>query len=275
MVEQANKQEVKIIQDPDIVDIDGFDARRPYYRIRGPRVTEDQAFEIIRRTDSYFNCCKDSPKYEEAGHIYTQHISNNWFTENNSCSPEGWCHPNGIIGCNSHSGKYPELDEYLWDLTGIAKAFPFLDMIMAVTDWNEIPPYAWDILCGDDEDSTSDAFYMDYPDFIENIQIGFWLHNGQLEILNPTRAQQVYREYEAKYSESNKNIYVSSYYRDNNIFPANYDYLCKIVASYGLDPNEQLKNYPWKDWLNGDPDWRQKLYKNIEKQGGMDAIIST
>lgn len=263
MVEQANKQEVKIIQDPDIVDMDCFDARRPYYRIRGPRVTEEQAFEIIRRTDREFSMSFEQERtFRPLGYIGSGNIDNLWFTENHVPSPRGWCHPSGIIGYNGITGKYPELEELIYEFKRYVQAFPFLDMIIAITDWNEMPPYAWDVLC-DDEHSTKDAFYMDYPDFIENIQIGFWLHNGQLEILNPTRAQQVYKEYEEKYSEPNKNIYVINYYSDNHIFPANYDYLCRIVASYGLDPNEQLKDYPWKGWLDGDPDWRKKMHEKL------------
>ena len=31
--------------------------RRPYYRMRGKRLTENQAFEIIRRTDTGAKCC--------------------------------------------------------------------------------------------------------------------------------------------------------------------------------------------------------------------------
>ena len=56
---------VKVIQEPDIADVDDFDARRPYFRIRGPRVTEQQAFEIIRKTDSYITCRRDSEKYRK------------------------------------------------------------------------------------------------------------------------------------------------------------------------------------------------------------------
>lgn len=256
---QENKQEVKIIQDPDIVDMDCFEARRPYYRIRGPKVTEEQAFEIIRRTDRIFGMSLDqSNMLQSLGHIGSEHIDNIWFTANYTPSPSGWCHPSGIIGNNGITGRYPELEELICEFKGYAQAFPFLDMIIAITDWNEMPPYAWDVLSSIHE-IYKQAFYMDYPDFIDNIRIGFWIHNNTVEVLNPVRAQKVYTEYEAKYSEPNKDIYVMNYYEDNHIFPANYDYLCRIIASYGLDPNEQLKNYPWKDWLNGDLDWREKL----------------
>lgn len=146
------------------------------------------------------------------------------------------------------------MDEYLWEFTNLQKAFPLLDMIIAVTDWNEMPPYAWDLQFNTPiEKYTGQEFYMEYPDFIENIEIGFWLHNGALEILNKARAQQIYKEYEVKYEESNKAIYVSNYYNDNKIIPANFEYLKRLVAAYGVDPEKELADYPWKDWLNGAP----------------------
>ncbi|MDE7274907.1 MAG: hypothetical protein K2N95_18005 [Lachnospiraceae bacterium] len=38
---------------PDGLEYDGS-VRRPYYRMRGKPVTEEQAFELIRRTDNFF-----------------------------------------------------------------------------------------------------------------------------------------------------------------------------------------------------------------------------
>lgn len=250
---------IKVIQDPDIRDPDDFDARRPYYRIRGPRVTEQQAFEIIRRTDSVIIDILGYDRGIDLGYIWSQHIRNNWFSENSGCSPEGWCHPNGLIGCNAHTNKYPMIGEYLWEFTNLIREFPFLDMVVAVTDWDEIPPYAWDVLFNDSiENRYKQADYMDYPDFIENIEIGFWLHDRVLEVLNKSRAQKVYKEYEAKYEEANKDIYVCFYYRDNHIFPADFEYLKRIVVAYGLDPDKELEHYYFKDWLEGKPDPKTK-----------------
>ena len=112
-----------------------------------------------------------------------------------------------------------------------------------------MPPYAWDALFSDDEAISESAHSMDYPDFIENIEIAFWLHNGVLEILNRRRAQQVYREYEEKYEEQDKSIYLNDYYSDRNEIPANFNYLRRLVAAYGLDPDKELKDFHWKDWL--------------------------
>ncbi len=39
--------------------------RRPYYRMRGRSVTKEQAFEIIRRTDSFFSIYMDEIGYHE------------------------------------------------------------------------------------------------------------------------------------------------------------------------------------------------------------------
>ena len=72
--------------------------------------------------------------------------------------------------------------------------------------------------------------------------------------MNKARAQQVYREYEAKYEEPNKDMYVSGYYNDRHIFPANYEYLKRIIVAYGLDPDKELEHYYFKNWLEGKPE---------------------
>ena len=43
-----------------------FFARRPYYRVRGKRVTEEQAFEIIRRCDDSFDRSTSLVAYQYA-----------------------------------------------------------------------------------------------------------------------------------------------------------------------------------------------------------------
>lgn len=257
---------VQVIQDKDIRDPDSFDARRPYYRIRGPRVTEDQAFEIIRKTDRVFRISLEDEKYRKLGHIDTMNFGQVWFNKNYVPSPRGWSHPNGIIGENGITGKYPEMDEYLWELTNYVKAFPFLNMIIAVTDWDEMPDYAWDL-------HWSDPIRLnhDYKDFIDSIEIAFLLHNGVLEILNKERSQQVYKEYIAKYEEMDPMVYLNDYYSDRNLIPANYEYLCRLIAAYGLDPKEELKDFPWKNWLEGKP---ENPPKSDDTEGsGLEVIV--
>lgn len=263
---------IQVIEDDSINDPGCFDARRPYYRLRGPKVTEQQAFEIIRRTDHVMCDQIGWDKVRKLGFLGITHFDINWFRENCGLSPCGWCRPDGIIGYNSHTGKLPDKNEILCDLTSLAKAFPFLDIVIAMTDWDEVPPYVWEMDYKELMDETyKKMYYTDYPDFLENVKIGFWVHNGLIEVLSQSRAQQLYKEYEAKYTGPDKEVYVDNYYWDHKIFPANYDYLRRCIAAYGVDPDEALKNYPWKDWLNGDPDWREKYEARYKQDQGQDG----
>ena len=57
-------QNIQVITDPEVAGID-FNVKRPYFRMRGRPVTEEQAFDIIRRTDTFFHqqiMYKDPPK---------------------------------------------------------------------------------------------------------------------------------------------------------------------------------------------------------------------
>ena len=55
-----NFQDIQVIIDPEAAGMD-FDVRRPYFRMRGKPVTEEQAFDIIRQTDEFF--CHDMRSY--------------------------------------------------------------------------------------------------------------------------------------------------------------------------------------------------------------------
>lgn len=53
-------QDIQVIVDPEVAGME-FSVRQPYFRMRGRPVTEEQAFDIIRRTDHFF--CHDMRLY--------------------------------------------------------------------------------------------------------------------------------------------------------------------------------------------------------------------
>lgn len=65
--------------------------RRPYFQLRGKKVTEDQAFDIIRKTDRFFQWEAKIPEV-----IQTLHFPNWWFCKNHYPTHYGWCHPSGM-----------------------------------------------------------------------------------------------------------------------------------------------------------------------------------
>lgn len=139
----------------------------PQLIITGEPVSEEQALEIIRRTDYFFkngfggNNHKFNDKviktvklpqfdgskvgdeffdnyalYAQAEkewkknwqYLTTAYVCNDWISCAYIGGPNGWMHPDGIIGFSENIGKWPEIKEVYDDFCRIAKAFPFLNM---------------------------------------------------------------------------------------------------------------------------------------------------
>ncbi len=137
--------------------------------INGDKINEQQALEIIRRTDSFFfgyggndtsfnkkaaRICKrpdyddfrdDWNKYQEAreyfeetwGLVETNYINNAWI----SCcwigGYHGWCHPDGTIAFCNNIGKCPDVEEVYEDLCVLGKNFPFLNLTCTLMNGEE------------------------------------------------------------------------------------------------------------------------------------------
>lgn len=200
-------------------------ARRPYFQLRGKQISEEQALAVISRADRFFD---SELEYKRA--IDLLHFPNWWFNTNHYPTHYGWCHPSGIIGLNGITDTYPELDELIEDMLALKCAFPWLDFVAAITNWDESPPYK-------------------EADFLEAVEIGIWSHDGAVEFMGPRRAREKYREYEALYGGTNQEIYKPEYYMDHNILPADVSYLKRCIETYGFDPDEILSHvddYVWK-----------------------------
>lgn len=137
----------------------------PQCIISGKDVTKEQALEIIRRTDTFFQSPllrlgnniqleNEFKRYiglpvdrmnedkwidndlfdkidewkKDWGVIDTGYIFNSWI----SCSwvggYHGWCSPEGEIGFQNNIGKWPTEEKVFEDLSKISEAFPFLNM---------------------------------------------------------------------------------------------------------------------------------------------------
>lgn len=137
----------------------------PQMIVTGPRLPEDQALEVIRRTDWWFvagHGCNDHdgdrrlarrfrmPHYRDYaartpdgfdwrshydrcdrwkkawGVIETEYVHNSWIASAFIHGPHGWCHPDGQIYFVDNVGKYPSVEEVRADWQKLAGAFPFL-----------------------------------------------------------------------------------------------------------------------------------------------------
>lgn len=222
---------------------DGWDTgvTYPYYRLRGPRVTRDQAFEIISKLDMAFTDMYDiktGKKILPDNHIHgISHLSINWFTD--KWALQGWCRPDGVIGVNGITDRYPELDEVLNQLYTLIKHFPFINFVWAITNWDEIHSECWD---GDGFNSEQ-VQEEEYADFADNIDILFYVHDRKVEIIQGELAKQKYEEYNTLYG-SNEKEFLRHYYMKGHILSDKYDksivnreYLEKCLSTYGVSIN--------------------------------------
>ncbi len=257
--------------------------RRPYYRMRGRRVTPEQAQDIIRRTDEMITdlgvyCgAAELParkRIDGGDHIGTVNFNQWWFMRNHSPTHYGWSHPDGRIGCNAITQRYPNYREYLTELLRWKVAFPYLDLTIAVSCWNEEPPYRWDarqeiiqrwngkLSAADTQkmrEELSQTDYMEFPDFCENLEIGICTHDNVIEFMNPKNAAERYREYETRYGAEDPKVYVPEYYEDRKLLICDNAYLIRCLRGYGMTEAEAWElletepKYTWGDEAFFDP----------------------
>lgn len=178
------------------------DNRKPYFRMRGKKVTPVQAFDIISKTErtilwnfelldeqydfGYFLCCA---AFESTDHTL-------------------FVRPDGYFGINDICGiKYPEQFDLFASLARLLYHFPYLDFVVAFADWEEIPDYAYETL-----NSTKEYLVYNYEGFEESIDFGIHVYNGTIHHLNKENARKLYEEYNKKYGYANQAIYCEDYY---------------------------------------------------------------
>lgn len=235
----------------------------PYYQMRGKLLTEEQAIDVISRTDGYFRAPFKSDNY-----IGTVNFHNDWF---DNTFIHGWVHPGGIIGLNDNTSKYPDLDELLTEWLRYARAFPYLDLVVGITAWESMPDKKREILYPGWIDTPplfrvskmkyDEMKYMDCDEgeFLDNLEIGVWVHDKKLEIMSPARTAEVYTEYSKKYTVDDTRVYYYQYYTDFQPDIITLDYLKKCLAQNGI----RLDSTGGQSRAS-----KQKLEKMIEKLSG-------
>ena len=226
--EKLNRYSIKV---DDGIEFDG-NVRRPYYRMRGKSVTEEQALDIIRRTDNFFT-----------GSVISRHKDwvgcynfDNWLIERNHYPRGyGWIHVDGTVGSNAITQKYPELEEFVVEWMEKLMAFPYLDLIIAVTDRNE---------CLLDEFPYPDDDKWEYlkDEFYDAIMCGIYVHDNCVELLNKKNTIAKYKEYDALYGKP-KEKFVPEYYDNNKISQINMRYLRRCFEAYDLDMDKELEKF--------------------------------
>ena len=196
--------------------------RRPYYRMRGVPVTREQAFDIIRRTDRFFDYVSAVCNHKD--YIGCMNFDNWLIQKNHYPTGYGWIHADGTIGTNATTQKYPTVREFIEEWYKLLYAFPYLDLIIAVTWWNEEP---W----GDETVSEEE--------FCKEVAVGIYVHDRKLEILNPSDTIAKYTEYNKCYGTPPEK-FEREYYERHKIEQVNPAYLRKSIEAYGLDADQEI-----------------------------------
>lgn len=87
--------------------------RRPYYRLIGKPVTQEQALEIIARTDRFWTCVAGSELFEKVRDqfVYTYSPMNAYWFYNLFPSQHGFVKPNGNVYSDGITAKWFEVNE--------------------------------------------------------------------------------------------------------------------------------------------------------------------
>lgn len=218
--EKQSEYTVKYVASQEHKKYDELSAKYPYFRFRGLPVDPKVAKDII---------CKTDMDYKEVSDNTYSSIENINFVNKWAClsgfkgfSPFGWCHPDGTIGYNSVTSKYPDCLEILDEIVNIKLDFPFLEFMVALSFWNECPMYKYDIKHNiretyENEDEAEEAAddwaaREIYPDFDENVQLLIYSHNKTFEIYWNEEACEVYKELLPKLQNKPDIKYVNQYY---------------------------------------------------------------
>lgn len=200
------------------------EGRRPAYRLRGRPVTPHEAVKMIAECDHLFSfayglkgsvsCSFLRMSYFDIAHAYNEH--------------HGWVHPDGTIAQNSCSGiKNPIIREILEDIYGVAEGYPFLDMTVAISKWDEISPAAYNL-------PVDQWKYYDDGSFADSIELGLHIHDRVIEVVGPGHAAELYEEYDRLYDGADRRKFFTDYYRDYAMNAIGRELLEKCLDVYGI-----------------------------------------
>ena len=233
----------------------------PYFRFRGLSVDKETALDIIAKTDERFRDIHFNDKDYEYGSSLNDSLVNNWTcnTGDKGNFPFGWCHPDGTIGYNSFTIKYPDYAELLNEIINIKLDFPFLEFMVAFTSWNSEAPYVSDLEHEirekiSDEEAEIWVAKEDYFNFAENIELLIYVHDKTVEVYWDKEATPIYKELLLKLQNKPDIKYVLRYYemfwmKEENIEPRIKAMLNEEQLRIAEEYYECLLNYVYEGCL--------------------------
>lgn len=205
-------KEIKITFDAGFTAFDSS-CRRAEFWLRGKPVTPEQACDIISKIDSAFSNSSDS--------IGTYFLDTKWFSKN----IYGWCRPDGRIGINGITHKYPNVMEYIEEFVKLICNFPYLDMIFIM--WN-----------GDEGGYFRENLgYVMNGNPSRNIDCGIYIHDKQIEFLNPDNAWVIFNKYNNLYGGETLK-YLHDYHSATNQTVCDTEFYNKCLEKNNIDSKD-------------------------------------
>ncbi|HIR13419.1 MAG TPA: hypothetical protein IAB31_05795 [Candidatus Choladousia intestinavium] len=179
----------------------------------------------------------------------------------------GWIHRDGTVGTDGITQCYPTVDKIVREWFQKLTAFPYLDLVIGITGWNEMPRKMREWQSGIFEElrewqgkgdvfleklgalmkenrNTAEEFDRE---FFKAIEYGVYVHDKKIELLNPEDTIEKYKEYSALYGEPREK-YLPEYYDRSGIVQADPSFVRKCAAAYGPGAEKELSQISEKLW---------------------------
>lgn len=278
--ERVDLEQLSDIPGFEWIDEDSFVdmGKHPYFRMRGKRVTKEQAFDIISRESvdkrNQFikraeNIIEESPALQFT-EIKLHHTSRfDWI--------RSWIDPDGAVGeTNYCAWKYPDglrlMEEHMLN----AKRYPFLKYVIVYTMHDAV--------------SREDLYYEDgiFHDIEDTIfwggfEYALWVHDGGVERVDRDKAKELYEEYQSEYPceemfmRDDWNKYIKPYLDEEYVLRLSKAwkqleeerakmlslniYECKTVEEYFKDYYEELLRHKKDLEMDYSKEFCEKVYR--------------
>ncbi len=261
------------------------EAKEPYFRLRGRRLSEEQAFEILARTEHIFERAvwevqQEGDALKKAVEEWYEKIRRNGYEGNPSLFffndyfsdsivryIGGYVWPDGRVGLNEVMYKYPFMDEILDQFMDWAMKYPCLELVLVITKWDCMSPMRYKASVLDslehipNPDRDLDEYQKPYePITAEDVDCAVEIKPGLIHFLTPEEGLKKLAEYDQQYTEEERRQFASdAYHSHTKVRELNRDYLMRIIEYYGGAPD------PVKDYI-------LRLYEQSERGKAWQAL---
>ena len=208
--------------------------------MRGKPITEEQAFEFIRRSDYFFDPYYWNVDRMDSDFCYPYSFGIKLIpNQNANWNFHSWIHIDGSVGGSGITNKYPDIKEYAEEVLTKLEKFPYLDFVIVITKWNEAPEDCWFKSWKDKKRDFESPEYDE--EFFDVIELGIHVHDKTIQFLTKEETISLYKEYDALYDDEKKQYFREDFYDHKK--PLSKEYVRKCAEANGFDGDEAVRRY--------------------------------